>query len=144
MIPEVGQHVKCLLKNNSIAEGIVVEWFTNYVKLKSLDDESIMIIHHPEQDIMLTKIMVGRTPTSFAEAMHAREQKKVLEEIAKENQGENNPFDPNHHKSLAELRADLAKQDREIIANKLRSHHIGDVKKVKYGLPGIFKKPRPE
>lgn len=144
MIPETGQHVKCLLRNNSIAEGIVVEWFNNYAKLRSLDGESILIIHHPDQDIILTKIVLENQPKSFAEAMKKREQKKVLEEIVKDSQKENvsNPFDSDHNKSLAELHLELAKQEREIIAKKLKNHHIDGTKKVEYGYPGFFKKPR--
>lgn len=55
------------------------------------------------------------------------------------------PADPLNHdynKSLVELRKDLATQEREILANKLRAHRptIGGVK-VKYEQPGFNKKP---
>ena len=59
MNPDTGSHVKLILKNNTVVEGIVEEWFANYVKLKSLDGQSVMIIPHPNEDIMLIKIFLA-------------------------------------------------------------------------------------
>jgi len=134
MIPEVGQHVKCLLKNNTIAEGIVEEWYNNYVKLKALDGKSYLIIHHPNEDIMLTKVMVEEKEENSAPPPTLE---KVIQEAPVE------PIDQMalDAKSKAELQIEMAKQEREIVAAKLREHHIGEVKKVKYGQPGFFKKP---
>jgi hypothetical protein len=142
MIPEVGQHVKCMLKNGALAEGIVEEWYNNYVKLLACDHSSIIIIHHPEEDIVLTKIILDddiavqykepaeTPPKNSAEA----EFQKIVRE----------PSSDLRNKRLAELKVELAKEERKIIAEKLRDHHIGEVKKVQYGIPGFLKKPRTE
>lgn len=148
MIPETGQHVKCLLKNNTIAEGIVEEWYNNYVKLKALDGKSYLIIHHPNEDIMLTKVVLDEssenspapdpTPTPKSQAQIVADKIR-----AKKAEGNAEPIDELtlDAMSKAELQIELAKQEREDVAAKLRDHLIGDVKKVKYGQPGFFKKP---
>lgn len=149
MIPEIGQHVKCMLRNNTIIEGIVEEWYGNYVKLISLDKGSIFIIHHPDQDIILTKIVldddVAEDVKEPAEQVGAsvlsesREQESLEEQFQQvydEPSGE-----PNRIKRLAELRITMAKADKEIVAKQLKNHNIGEVKQVQYGYPGFIKKP---
>ena len=55
---KVGQHVKCLLTNNTLIEGHIIVWELQRVVLKTLDGESILIVHHPERDIMMTKVVL--------------------------------------------------------------------------------------
>ena len=57
MIPQIGQHVKCVLRTGAMAEGIVKFW-ENTVQLQSLDGESILIIPHPADDIILIKVLL--------------------------------------------------------------------------------------
>lgn len=149
MIPEVGSHVKCLMKNNTIAEGIVEEWYGNYVKLKALDGQSYMIIHHPNEDIMLTKVMLDNNseelPAPDPTPTPPKSQAQVIaDKIRAKAEEKVEPIDEQalDAKSKAELQIELAKQEREIVAAKLRDHHVGDVKKVKYGQPGFLPKPR--
>ena len=53
-----GDHVKCFLRNATTIEGIVVEWSADCVVLKSIDEKTLLIAHHPGEDIMLTKIVL--------------------------------------------------------------------------------------
>lgn len=173
MIPETGQHVKCMLRNNTIIEGIVEEWYGNYVKLMSLDKGSIFIIHHPEQDIILTKIVfdddvaedvkepaeqveffVPSTDDAKSDDVLLYKDGKMVWTNPNENQESESleeqfqqvydqpSNDPDRIKRLAELRIEMAKADREIVAKQLKNHNIGEVKQVQYGYPGFIKKPR--
>lgn len=136
MIPDIGSHVKCLMKNNTIAEGIVEEWTGNHVKLLALDKQSYMIIHNPNEDIMLTKVMLDDNSEELPAAPPPAPVAPKMQE--------DESIDPValNAMSKAELHVELAKQEREIVAAKLRDHHVGDVKKVKYGQPGFLPKPR--
>jgi hypothetical protein len=150
MNPPDNSHVKILLTNSTLVEGIVEEWFGNAVKLRSLQDNSYLIINNPQENIMLTKVFLGEPTEETAEEtadessytpplMYEDPQTELDQEFE---QVYNQPSgDPVRDKSLAELKTLMAEQDRQIIANKLRSHHIGDTKKVKYEQPGFLKKP---
>lgn len=144
MTPQVGQHVKCILRNGAIAEGIVEEWYNNIVQLKSLDGESALIITHPSEDIMLIKVFLEKAvePESEGEDLPSEEDVKNFESSF-----DNPPVDyekPDELKSLAQLRIEYAKQERKIIAEKLKEHRpsIPGPGKVQYGYPGLGKKPR--
>jgi hypothetical protein len=146
MIPPNKSHVKILLRNNTIVEGIVEEWYGNVVKLQSLDDKSYVIIPHPEEDIVLIKVF----PAESGEVVEEKESELSLpepEEVKTELEEkfeqvyEQPSGDPVRDKNMAELKTLMAEQDKQIIINKLKDHNIGDVKKVKYGYPGFFKKP---
>lgn len=141
MIPEVGQHVKCMLKNGALAEGIVEEWYNNYVKLRACDHSSIIIIHHPEEDIVLTKIILDDDIADYKEPAENSTNNPVETELQKVIQEASGDL---RNKRLAELKIELAREERRIIAEKLKDHHIGEVKKVQYGIPGFLKKPRSE
>ncbi len=140
MIPD-GAHVKCLLRNNAMVEGIVEEWYGNFVKLISLDRTNIFIIHHPEEDIVLTKIILDDDIAEKEELDRKppAEPSSGLEEQFQEVY--ESPSDDLRVKRLAELRIEMAKHDKEIVAKQLRNHVIGETKKVEYGTPGFIKKP---
>lgn len=155
MIPPTDSHVKILLRNNTIVEGIVKEWYGNVVKLQSLDDKSYVIIPHPEEDIILIKVLEGMpkidlplvdevtdtTDTVTTEAVHMVEREKSQLESQFE-EAQNLPTDdPDKAKTLAQLRILMAEQDKKIISQKVRNHYPSEAKKVKYGYPGFFKKP---
>jgi hypothetical protein len=149
MIPPDKSHVKILLRNNTIVEGVVEEWYGNVVKLQSLDDKSYVIIPHPEEDIILIKVFLEpateetstETPMETPVEEHDPVETKTELEEKFQQTLEQPSGDPLRDKSLAELKTLMAAQDRQIIANKLKSHHLGETKKVKYGYPGFFKKP---
>jgi len=150
MIPETGQHVKCILRNGIVAEGIVEEWYGNFARLKSLDDESLIIIPHPTEDIMLIKIILDR-PKSQAEEVRdkivAHSEKQKLEQRFEEvHQTMTDPHDHDALKTLAELRNEMAKQDRKIVAEKLREHRPSPYKPSTtpyHYAPVIYKKKSP-
>lgn len=132
-----GQHVKILLCNNSLIEGFVEQWGKE-IQLKSLDGESLLIIHHPDRDIVLTKVVLVETkkPVSIKELVEQKtELQQNFEEVYQQPSGDNLRV-----KKLAELKIELAKQEKKIIAEKMKDHTISQVKKVNYELPGFLKK----
>lgn len=132
MIPDKGHHVKCVMRNSLVLEGIVEEWSEARVVLRSIDSESLMIIHRPADDILLTKVMltelipekkVEHSPTEAQEKIKAKLQEARLAD------------DPElQEKSIAELRDMVKEQERLIIVNKRREH---------FGSPGSAKRTVP-
>lgn len=124
MTPQTGQHVKCILRNGAIAEGIVEEWFANTVQLRSLDGESILIITHPAEDIMLIKIILDKAKEIEADPDPGPtlEEVRDFESQFQEAADATDPHDIDQVKSLAQLRIELNKQERRIIAEKLKEH----------------------
>lgn len=121
-------HVKLLLNNNIIVEGVVQEWSTDSVKLLSLDKKSISIITHPNEDIRVIKIINDNIIKNNSEL--EKEIKETYEQ----------PSNDLRLKSLVELKKELIRQEKEIVASKLNTHNIGEVKEVKYEQPRFFKK----
>lgn len=123
IIPEIGQHVKCLLTNNTLVEGFVMIWdLHRVIKLKSLDSESILIIHHPDKDIMMTKVILDP-------AADEAEPKPKFPLLETENELKdqwtktyNSPSDELRTKKLAELKILMIEQEKKIVRNKVRSH----------------------
>lgn len=144
MTPQPGQHVKCILRNGAMAEGIVEEWFGNVVQLKSLDGESVLIITHPAEDIMLIKIILDKKPEEEQNLPTEEGADEFVKQFA-EADASHDPTNPDDRKSLAELRIELIKQERKIIAEKLKNHRPSSGPgKVQYGYPGLNKKPSPQ
>lgn len=160
MIPEKGQYVKCLLVNGTIIEGIVETWnmyaafsesankMIGVVELKSIDDKSIIIIRHPDENILVVKISLEEVKVEAPRTQIQKIKDKIIrksktEQIFEQKVAEpSNPYDATRNKSLAELKIELAKQEKEIVASKLKDHYLGDVRKVEYGgYPRISKKP---
>ncbi len=138
MKPDIGQYVKCLLINNLIVEGYVEGWSDLFVKIKSPDDNNILIIHHPERDIVLTKIVLQTKKEIITSS------KEKLTNLEKEFEQEytKSSDDNLRIKKLADLKVMIAEQDKKIITDKLKDHHISETRIVKYGYPGFFQKPR--
>jgi hypothetical protein len=143
MIPKTGQHVKIILRNGAMAEGILEEWFANEVQLKSLDGESILIITHPNEDIMLIKVFLEKKPEEDESAPTEEEADAFASQFEDAPDEKTDPFDPMKNMSLAQLRIEKMKQERKIIAEKLKDHSPSTGPgKVQYGYPGFGKKPR--
>lgn len=145
MIPKVGQHVKCILRTGAMAEGIVEEWETNVVQLRSLDGESILIIPHANEDISLIKIVLSipqidlpESKTETVKLPKGELEEKYQQAVALPTE------DPTRVKTLAELRIMMAAQEKQIISEKVKDHHITEVPKAKYGYPKFFKKQSPK
>jgi hypothetical protein len=117
MIIDIGKHVKCVFKNGAVVEGIVKEWASGQVKLESLNDQSIIIIIHPEEDIMLIKILPDISIEKVDEPPSLRNEiVSKLEEVRKEGNSEL------QGKNLKDLRKMVIAQEARIIANKIRTH----------------------
>jgi hypothetical protein len=137
MMPEKGQHVKCLLRGNTLAEGTIEEWRDNVVKLLSLDEKSLLIIHHPQDDIILTKIILCDVVVDAKDKIVAKqsELEEQFQQVYEQPSG-----DDLRTKSMVELKSLMAAQEKKIIAEKLKDHKIAEVKEVKYGYPGFLSK----
>jgi sRNA-binding regulator protein Hfq len=56
---ETGSQVKYFLLNGMVLEGIVEKDTASECVLRSLDGKSLMIIHRPSEDILMTKVVLG-------------------------------------------------------------------------------------
>jgi hypothetical protein len=142
MNPEKGQHVKCVMRSSLVLEGIIEEWSETQVVLRSLEDQSLMIIHHPAEDIMLTKVL------QIAEAQPAPIEnpsiavpavEPIQEQVKKKLHEVLQPIDDAElqKKSIQELRQLVIERERQIITNKKREHFgsAGTAKMTRYSSP---------
>ena len=132
MIPDKGHHVKCVMRNSLVLEGVVEEWSEARVVLRSIDGESLMIIHRPAEDILLTKVMLIE-PISEKKVEHnlTEAQEKIKTKLQEVQQAD----DPElQEKNITELRDMVKEQERQIMINKRREH---------FGSPGSAKRAVP-
>jgi hypothetical protein len=133
-------------------DGIVKEWLSNYVQLKSTTDESTIIITDPTRDIMVIKILpeekeesepivipldnprspaeVFRNPPKWEDEEKADYSTEKLREDFRARLYKEIPEEKELHdnldlrtKKLAELKIMANKQEREVVASKLKTHH---------------------
>lgn len=140
MIPEKGQQVKCFLRNSVVLEGIVEDWTEAQVVLQSLDKQSLMIVHRPSEDIMLTKIVLGEVPQVISvdkPPPPLPEVQKGIEQKLHEVQATEDP--ELQEKNLKELRQLVVEQEKQIIANKTKEHFgsAGASKMTQYSSPYV-------
>jgi hypothetical protein len=126
------------LRNSTVIEGIVEEWGA-IIQLQSLDGQSLLIIHHPDQDIILTKVLLSEEVTQPVEELENETFEPKLQFPLEMSEGDEE-LDPLtlQAKSIAELKVEMA------IADKLKDHYPDTMRaprKVTYGYPGLFKKP---
>lgn len=139
MIPPISSHVKCVLRNGAIVEGIVEAWSDDYVQLISHDADSIMIIPHPKEDIMLIKIALEVDEPTIEEMEESKTQLETQFQEVKESH--HNVNDPVRNKTLAELKIELNKEEKNILAAKLKGHHAPSAKGLTaYSYPGQVSK----
>ncbi len=135
---ENGQHVKYFLRNGMVLEGIVEEDTPSQVILKALDGQSIMILHHPAEDIMMTKVVLVENSVEIPEEPQA-EPTEMQEQIkGKLHEAQQLPEDSElQKKTIAELRQLVLEQERQIIAQKKREHFgtAGAAKLTQYSTP---------
>ena len=143
----LGRHVKCFLRNSTVVEGVVKKW-GDILQLQSLDGKSLLIIHQPTQDIVLTKVLLSEdvvepVEESLIPQPPVRGRLSSDDEPLEVVRAEEEESDPMalQAKSTAELRIEMAKQERKIIAGKLKDHRPDSLqtpRKVKYGQPGFL------
>lgn len=139
MIPNTNNIVKIHFKSGLQLTGKVEKWAESEAILISSDGECRIIIPHPSDDIVAILILPDRA--NIKQKIVAKEEEKVilekkLEETLKEPSGDNLRV-----KKLAELRILLAEQDKKIITDKLKDHHLPAPKEASYGYPRFYKKP---
>jgi len=139
MTPQKDQHVKCFMRSSMILEGIVEEWSEKEIVLKSLDGDSIMIVHHPAEDVILTKIIINNSaekPTQELPKIAGQIAEKLKDIIQSNENPEINKL------NLDQLRILSKRQDAKIIAEKKKEHfgEIGNVKMPEYSNPILKRK----
>jgi|SRR5579864_2521634 len=125
---EPGKHVKYFLRNGMVLEGIVEKDTAAEVVLKALDGQSLMILHRPTEDIMMTKVvLVEDAPASEVEEYQEEQptdngdfHDRAVAKLREVQQAEGNQ--ELTERSMAELREMVQDQDRQIIAQKRREH----------------------
>jgi hypothetical protein len=127
MILQFGQHVKCIFRNGTIVEGIVEEWTTNSVHLRSLSDQSLLIILHPDEDIMLIKVMPEALVEEESMAEVPAVTHPIREKIRAKLKEVEQPMDDAElqNKTVAELRLLAIEQEKQILVNKIKEHFPG-------------------
>ena len=143
MVPMQGQHVKCVMKNSFVIEGIVQDWSEKEVVLKSLDEKNLMIIHHPNDDIVMTKIMldVPQTQEELSPKNEVVEEKplsKLQEEIKSSlNDVLSEDNEDLKVKNLSNLRQLVIHQEKKIIESRKKEHFgtAGNAKMTQYSSP---------
>ena len=139
-----GSHVKYFLRSGMVLEGIVEEDTAAQIVLRSLDGQSLMILHRPTEDILMTKVMLQPPSEEISEEPQRPVQPTEMQERIKDKLHEARvPDDPDlQQKSIAELRELVHLQERQIIAQKRREHFgtAGAAKMTQYTHPFM---PRP-
>jgi len=139
MIPQPNNIVKIHFKSGLQLTGKVESWSATEAILISSDGECRIIIPHPSDDIVAMLILPDRAAIKHKIAAKV-EEKTVLEEKFEETL--NKPSDNDLRvKKLAELRVLLAEQEKKIITEKLKDHHLPAPKEASYGYPGFHSKP---
>jgi hypothetical protein len=136
MISLINQHIKCIFRNGTVVEGMVEEWVPGAHYLRSLLDQSLMIILRPEDDIMMIKIMPDPSEEIVEDKLKNNSSPDQIQEQirAKLKTVEDPNVDPELQAlSITELRNLAIKQERQILVNKVREHFpSGSVKKSNY------------
>lgn len=147
MIPNITQHVKCFLRNSMVVEGSIIEWNDLQVVLQSLDDKSILIIHQPIHEILLTKIIISEQDIQEELPLPSEKPKKRqlsdLQQQVKQKlyEVQTAADDTNlNKKNLTELRELVLEQDKQIIIQKKREHFgsFSAPKTIKYASQSAY------
>lgn len=118
MIPQVGQHIKCIFRNGTIIEGLVENWGP-VAQLRSLSDQSLMIICHPAEDIMMIKIVPEPLEEQVKECLATPMREEIVEKLEEIRAETDTDL---QSKSIVELRNLVGKQEREIISKKIKEN----------------------
>ncbi len=145
MMIEVGQHVRCFMRNSMVLEGIVDNWTAGEVVLKSIDGKNLMIVHHPLDDILVTKVVLKADEEISKEENHEEPdfQSKYIDEPKapiKEKLAEvlQSGGDPELDKlNIQQLRSMVIEQEKQLISQKRKEHFgsAGNAKMTRYTTP---------
>lgn len=147
MKPNKNDIVKLFFKNGLQVEGRVETWSKEIV-LSSEDSKNYLVITRPKEVIMYKVIkqeLSDPVPTSVNQNLfhpvEIYETNNAEDHLSVDNNLDSSEL---KIKSLAELRKFQLEEEKKAIANKLKQHHIGEVRKVEYTshdqIPGFHKK----
>lgn len=139
----INKQVKILLNNNIVIEGIVLSW-DKEVCLKSLDGKSTSVIMRPDDHICVIKVI----------EQSQQEEQNIKEDIVNNNIIVNESLkqkindavalpieDDLRLKTIAELKKELNKNEKQAIANKLKSNVLTENQNiVRYQYPPFILK----
>jgi sRNA-binding regulator protein Hfq len=132
MTPTIGQHVKCFFRNGTLIEGIVEEWSNTGVSLCSISDQSLILILHPMEDLMMIKILADKSE-SLQSTEEPDQAPSLQDQIRTQLQNITPTEDPDLQKlSIAELKRLADQQDKQMITNKIRQHFPAGSQKPNY------------
>ena len=137
----VGTYVICLLRNSIVAEGTVEEWSDDQCVLKSADKKNLIILPDPRQDIIMIKVIldeskpIAKPPAPVTKTQIANTIMSIRDQF---NHISHYPPSDLRNQKLAQLKILLIEEEKKEIAEKLRNHHIGQVKETSYGTPGFL------
>jgi hypothetical protein len=138
MKPFANDQVKIYFKNGFQVEGRVQSWGKKII-LTSEDKNSFMVIAKLKEIVMYK---VVKSNTIYSELPLAPTKEEQIEEIdvVADTQSDPSLSLELRGKKLAELHKLKIEEEKKAIAQKLKEHHISEVKKVNYELPGFFQK----
>jgi sRNA-binding regulator protein Hfq len=138
MKPFTNDQVKIYFKNGFQVEGRVYSWGKNII-LTSEDKNSFMVISKPKEIVMYK---VVKSNAVYSEPLPTSTKEEPLEENDVEIDTQSDPSLSLElrGKNLAELHKLKIEEEKKAIAQKLKEHHISEVKKANYELPGFFQK----
>jgi Fe-S cluster assembly ATPase SufC len=120
----------------------VEEWGPTNYHLRSLSDQSLMIIMHPEDDILLIKVMSDPEEITAEDIVEKYSKKEIKgisspgliqEQIRAKLQEVAEPLEEDlQEKTVEDLRKLAIEQERQILVNKVREHFPGGSKRSNY------------
>lgn len=134
MNPQKGQYVKLMFNGGQSAEGFVDSWSDDKSILINRERTSMLIIQRTKESVLFVKIITQTQTQSVPKS----ELLEAFEEIA--NQPKRSREDV---KNLADLRIELNRQEREDLANAVKSHELGQITPVNYAIPKFASQPSP-
>lgn len=151
MKPRKNDIVKFFFKNGLQVEGKLQSWDKNEIIITNDDSRNYLVVTKPKEIIMYKVVRdVARpleepptrssSPFDYIEG-EINDQANHSEEVKVESTVEQSQL---NIKTLAELRKFQNEEERKALANKLKQHHIGEVRKVEYTshdqIPGFYQK----
>ena len=137
MTPVQSDNVKIFFKNGLQVEGKVYSWGKKKIQLVSDDGCNFMVIQNPKEIVMykITKTVTDLNDKNFIpDKIEVEDYSETFKSIEREDSLDLRA------KNLADLHKLKIEKEKKEIANKLKEHHITEIKKVKYEQPGFFKK----
>lgn len=141
MIPQPGQHIKIIFRNNMVESGIVVLWSKEKSVLKALNSNNVLVIQKTDEDVMAYKICyeeknlkpeVKQQKQEVHKPVFIDQELKVEERI---------PNEKLRAMKLVELHGMKAKEEKERVRRLLTSQRNEGLSPVEYGLPKKLQKP---